>query len=131
MREGLNKLSGVIVPAFFLKNQHISLLVSRAGSINSIDALAKVLARHKVDLQFSAIGPYAHELLGAIISTIVIELPTSRPILRQPGSGRRAAPEPTNTESTDMNTTQPTMDQQGSTGVRNTGGRPTRALCEE
>ena len=127
MREGLNKPSGVIVPTFFLQNQHINSLVSRAGSINNIDALAKVLGRHKVDLQFSAIGPYAPEVLEVIVSTLAIELP--RAIPQQLGSGRRAACEPASTDPTDAN--QPLMDRQMGVRVRNTLGRPTRAVRAE
>ena len=39
-------------------------------SIEDIQTLEQVLARHKIDLQFSAIGPDAHELFGVIVSTI-------------------------------------------------------------
>lgn len=125
MREGLNKSSGVIVPAFFLQNQHIALLVSQAGSINSIDTLAKVLARQKVDLQFSAIGPYAQELLEVLVSTIAIELPNPRPI-PQPTRGRQAVPMPDS-----ANANGNLISQQVYAQVRNTGGRPTRAMRAE
>lgn len=70
IREGLNQWMGMFGSSFFLPDKHLQCLVQRCASIEDMDSLAQVLARHRIDLQFSAIGPYAHELLQLITSVV-------------------------------------------------------------
>ena len=69
-KEGLHQPIGMFTNSFFLPDKYLQCLVQACGSITDIEGLAQVLARQKVDLQFSSIGPYAQQLLELITSTV-------------------------------------------------------------
>lgn len=77
IREGLNQWMGMFGSSFFLPDKHLQCLVQRCVSIEDMNSLAQALARNKIDLQFSAIGPYAQELLELIISTVQTSDPSA------------------------------------------------------
>lgn len=72
-QEGLNRPTVLYGPEMFLQDKSIASLIQKAGSIQDIESLTKALEHDDIDLQFSALAPYATKLLEIIQSTLTIQ----------------------------------------------------------
>ena len=91
--EGLHLPIGMFTNSFFLPDKYLQCLVQGCGSITDIEGLAQVLARQKVDLQFSSIGPYVQQLLELIVSTVHTRPDHPQPISAPPTDIAPAPPQ--------------------------------------